>query len=345
MNINKIIKKCLYNLFMTLVPWAILSRIAYAANGELESVDDINIINEKVNNALDLARKTEQTADKVLLQVNDILGISLDLWIYILLGICLFIILGMIFLLNQRANDIRVLNNKIRGIEREIDKLKRSIETFENEKNKTKTISVTTINKPTKEIFDYKTNNEFLGRNDANETLQNQNMNLVQKEFEQKQSKKEQEDEFKELRMKYMDFVNKYNNLYRFSGYEAKQKRKTFEQDFNIRTFTCNNYEKRIDELSDIRESYSEPTFKDSGSDGVYWATFMKDNMYAVVPRFNITYENQLHEMAGMKEAFNSDYKNEGAYKYIKVIKPAFFSYLNGNWKLEEQGKLELRKQ
>ena len=88
---------------MTLVPWAILSRIAYAANGEIESVDDINIINEKVNNALDLAGRTQQTADKILLQVNDILGISLDLWIYILLGICLFIILGMIFLLNQRA--------------------------------------------------------------------------------------------------------------------------------------------------------------------------------------------------------------------------------------------------
>lgn len=344
MNINKIIKKCLYNLFMTLVPWAILSRIAYAANGEIESVDDINIINEKVNNALDLAGRTQQTADKILLQVNDILGISLDLWIYILLGICLFIILGMIFLLNQRANDNRIVNDKIRQLEGKIDKLERCIETFENEKNKTKTISVTTINKPAKEIFDYKTNNEFFGRNDTNETLQNQNMDLNQKEFEQKQNKKEQEDEFKELRMKYMDFVNEYNNLYRFSGYEANKARKIFEQKFKIKIFVCDNYEKRISELSAIRESYSEPTFKDSGSNGMYWATFMKDNMYAVVPRFNIIYENQLHEMAGMKEAFVSNY-NGGAYKYIKIIKPAFFSYLNGNWKLEEQGKLELRKQ
>ena len=125
------------------------------------------------------------------------------------------------------------------------------------------------------------------------------------------------------------------------SGYEAKQARKNFEQDFQIKNFTCDNYEKRISELSAIREAYSEPTFKDSGANGMYWATQVKDNIYAVVPRFNISYENQLHEMAGMKEAFISNY-NGGAYKRIRVIKPALFSYLGGSWKLEKQGKIEL---
>lgn len=76
-------------------------------------------------------------------------------------------------------------------------------------------------------------------------------------------------------------------------------------------------------------------------ANGMYWALPLKNSLYAVVPNLKTTYEFQLHETAGMKETFISNY-DKGSYNKIIVKKPAIFDYANGNWTLKERGEIEL---
>ncbi|MBR1396289.1 MAG: hypothetical protein IJ563_01985 [Selenomonadaceae bacterium] len=75
-----------------------------------------------------------------------------------------------------------------------------------------------------------------------------------------------------------------------------------------------------------------------------FWAWQIEGgNKYAVVPNPMITYDEELHSQAGMKETFASNYNN-GSYKRYLVKLPAILSYTDENgWQLSEPGVIELR--
>ena len=155
----------------------------------------------------------------------------------------------------------------------------------------------------------------------------------------------------KEQQALWDNFVQDYNNLslnkIAETGFNKQQAKKKFMQKYQIKKITCSNYEERMRELNGIKKEYSKPIFIDydinSNMVEQYWATCIQDKIYVIVPKLNISYVQQLHEMAGMKETFESNYKN-GSYSKIKVIKPAVFHYENNKWKLILSGKLELIK-
>ena len=209
MNINKTVEKCLCSSSMALGVWAILSGIACAANEEIESADDINLVNEKVNTALDLANKAQQTADKAIAQARnsisntnismDILGLDVDLWIYILLGICVLIILGILFLINQRISDNRKFKSDIRNLKNEVDNLKREMKNLVNEENKKR--NTATIDRQQKEIFNYRADNEAIGRQNLNVIPKNIQQNIRLDQMQPKPKLKTPEDEYEVLQV------------------------------------------------------------------------------------------------------------------------------------------------
>ena len=74
-----------------------------------------------------------------------------------------------------------------------------------------------------------------------------------------------------------------------------------------------------------------------------FWAWQIENDRYAVVPNPMVTYDEELHSQAGMKETFASNYNN-GKYKRYFVKLPAILSYTDENgWQLSEPGVMDLR--
>ena len=133
-------------------------------------------------------------------------------------------------------------------------------------------------------------------------------------------------------------FLNEYNTLSHLAGYDGKTARDAFVHKHNIRFFTCTNYDLRM------RKNSQPPVFKatNSSSSGTYWALQIdRQGSYIVVPNPSLNYENQIHSVGGMKEAFQSNY-DSGNYGHIEVLRPALFRCVNENWSIQKPGQLRL---
>ena len=122
------------------------------------------------------------------------------------------------------------------------------------------------------------------------------------------------------------------------AGYELNQARKEFVSKYNVRAFSCANYEERMN------EPIPPPKFLDSESafSGEYWAVPLKLTQFAVFPNVK-AYTNNFHAARAMGEVFNSNFTSGRTYNEIIVDSPAIFEYSGAAWHLKKQGVLQLR--
>ena len=321
MNIDK--KICTSS--ATLTAWAILSRIAHAAD------------EETANNIIDTTSKTI-SAENI-----EFYGISLDFVICTLIAIGVILIVATIFLWNVFLN---IEKSKKQKKPKPIEN-KNCLNKAQNKKKDQSSYN-NRLNNNNFENFNF--GNDFLGDRTKKSREEMQKSEIETKIEETKTNNSSYLNE-KEQQALWDNFVQDYNNLSlnktAETGFNKQQAKKKFMQKYQIKKITCSNYEERMRELNGIKKEYSKPIFIDydinSNMVEQYWATCIQDKIYVIVPKLNISYEQQLHEMAGMKETFESNYKN-GSYSKIKVIKPAVFHYENNKWKLILSGKLELIK-
>lgn len=132
-------------------------------------------------------------------------------------------------------------------------------------------------------------------------------------------------------------FVEAYNSLMQrakgMQGMEVKNARTGFISQFGVRAFKCVNFQSRV--------SHPElpPQFADeSPVTGSFWAIPIQGDRYAVVPNLK-TYEAQIHDTGGMKEAFHSNFIPGKTFNSIMVVRPAIFA---AGWTLRELGELRL---
>lgn len=135
-------------------------------------------------------------------------------------------------------------------------------------------------------------------------------------------------------------FLAEYNALSHqdLHGYNGKQARTAFVQKYTIRAFACTNYDERM------RQPGLQPLYADVSTPmgGPYWAVRLpQQENYVVVPNLTLNYENQVHIVGGMKEAFLSNYQ-QGSYAHIEVIQAADFGYANGHWTILRPGRIRL---
>lgn len=132
-------------------------------------------------------------------------------------------------------------------------------------------------------------------------------------------------------------FIRQYNVLAGVrSGYERKQARDSLKQQYNFQSFSCVNFDERM------RMPGVQPVFADSAV-GDFWAVKTdRPDIYYVVPNALMTYESQKHNTGGMREVFQSNYR-EGAYNQIEVIKPALFQKTAMGWICQQAGQIRLR--
>ena len=102
-----------------------------------------------------------------------------------------------------------------------------------------------------------------------------------------------------------------------------------------VKRFGCSNAHERL-KNPDVKPIFA------NDADGLYLAYSLGNNYYAVLPTYK-TYENTRHVMYALGEVFDSNYEG-GAYKKIKVERPAIFVVSDDIWNLKEKGKLVLNK-
>ena len=133
---------------------------------------------------------------------------------------------------------------------------------------------------------------------------------------------------------KYKDFVKDFNALVGQSGINLKNARNDFLRKYNVQTFTCTNFEARMNEpvpapIFDSANSLATPD---------YWAYEFESGIFAVVPNVKI-YSDNHHTARAMGEVFQSNFTAGRTYNKIRVNRPAIFK---GMWNFEKQGELEL---
>ena len=92
---------------------------------------------------------------------------------------------------------------------------------------------------------------------------------------------------------KYKDFVKDFNALVGQSGINLKNARSDFMRKYNVQTFTCTNFEARMN------EPVPAPVFDSANSvaNPDYWAYEFESGVFAVVPNVKIYSDN--HHTAG----------------------------------------------
>ncbi len=132
---------------------------------------------------------------------------------------------------------------------------------------------------------------------------------------------------------KYADFISEFNelNAKEMTGYEKQSARQNFVSKYNVKFFSCVNYNERMNNPN------LEPEFAQQSGKGDYWAYEVEADTFAVVPNVS-SYTENLHVARAMGEVFNSNFK-DGNYSNIRVVKPAIFK---GMWRLAEKGELVL---
>lgn len=134
-----------------------------------------------------------------------------------------------------------------------------------------------------------------------------------------------------------LQFIQEYNDLMsqRDNSMAARDAKKAFVQKYQLRGFDCINFEARMNH-PELPPQFAENANPAQAS---FWAMQAQGETYGVVPNLK-AYEEQVHQTAGMKEVFDSNFQG-GSYSGIKVLKPAFFAGLT---QLMERGKLDLKK-
>lgn len=129
------------------------------------------------------------------------------------------------------------------------------------------------------------------------------------------------------------EFVNDFNALADKKGYELSEARKEFVSKYNVRQFSCINFQARMN------EPIPPPTFGSptSGQTADLWAYEFDSGLFAVVPNVK-TYTENHHSARAMGAIFRSNF-TKGTYSKIRVEKPAVFK---GMWNFEKQGELVL---
>lgn len=129
------------------------------------------------------------------------------------------------------------------------------------------------------------------------------------------------------------DFTKEFNLLSGFSGYELRKHREEFCNKYQIKGFSCKNFNERMNNpnLEPKFESSSNPVNCD------YWAYEISSDKLAVVPNVK-NYNENYHIPRAMVVVFNSNFAG-GNYSNISVKNPAIF---NGMWNLSEKGELVL---
>lgn len=140
------------------------------------------------------------------------------------------------------------------------------------------------------------------------------------------------------LEDEYAPFVAAYNDLMqrvKSMGVAGQDAKKEFVSRFQVRAFSCVNYTERVNR-PDLP-----PRFADASSalTGNFWAFPVRGDTFAVVPNIK-TYEGQLHDTGGLKEAFISNFMPGKTFQSIYVVRPAIFGV--GWASIVQQGELRL---
>lgn len=343
MDANKILTKTLFSSTTTVSVWAILSRIAYAegedggvTNNTLPELDPAitKFVTEQIAPLQTQIAELKKELSNIALP--DIFGLSVDTAIYILFGIAIvaliFSLISAYTLSNSISKDYiskTTYNEKIKELEDKnkeyTDKINKL--TSELEKN---TSSIKKIQAYLEERYRAELKKAQQEKNLINNTTEISPITKTQEQIALEQRR--------ELENLWKPFIHDYNNLSynKTNSFQDRTDRKNFVQNNTIKSFDCTNFEARLRSPSLAIEFASVDT-----ANGMYWALPLKNSLYAVVPNLKTTYEFQLHETAGMKETFISNY-DKGSYNKIIVKKPAIFDYANGNWTLKERGEIEL---
>ena len=137
---------------------------------------------------------------------------------------------------------------------------------------------------------------------------------------------------------KFQDFVDNFNRLVQqisSSGdpFEAKRISNEFMRRYEIKEFSCVNFEARVS------EPVPPPQFNLS-KNGDFWAYEYEPGIFAVVPSITVrNYRDNYHNQRAMGDVFNSNFETGRTYGRIFVNRPAIFK---GMWNLSKKGSLEL---
>ena len=130
------------------------------------------------------------------------------------------------------------------------------------------------------------------------------------------------------------NFLQEFNKLSNFQGFEFTEAKRNFIQMFNVKTFSCKNYEERI------RNPKLQPIFGIDSTpvDGGFLAHQIGNDLYEVVPNLKV-YANEHHVQATMRDFFDSNFTPGQTYRNISVIKPAL---VTAAWQVKSKGELRL---
>lgn len=134
------------------------------------------------------------------------------------------------------------------------------------------------------------------------------------------------------------NFLQDYNKLLsETGGYQNKVARENFVSNYNVRAFSCINYNERTNKPS-LKAIFEEST---SIQGGDYWAIPVSGNIFKVVPNIR-NYNENYHVARAMGEVFDSNFVG-GNYATIQLEKAAEFTNSGQSWSLVAKGKLVLR--
>lgn len=135
------------------------------------------------------------------------------------------------------------------------------------------------------------------------------------------------------------NFLSEYNNiLSETDGYKKKIAREEFIKKYNVRAFSCTNYNEKMNKpsLAAIFEEISPLSVGD------YWAIQISENIFKVVPNVK-AYNENLHVARAMVEVFDSNF-DSGTETYVKIYVDTAAEFTNSgqNWNLVKKGRITL---
>lgn len=137
---------------------------------------------------------------------------------------------------------------------------------------------------------------------------------------------------------KFKAFVDDFNKLVQQIStigdpFEAKKISNEFMHRYQIKDFSCSNFEARVS------EPVPPPQFNIS-KNGDFWAYEYEPGTFAVVPSITVrNYRDNYHNQRAMGDVFDSNFETSKTYNKIFVNRPAIFK---GMWNLSKKGNLEL---
>ncbi|MBR3621912.1 MAG: hypothetical protein IKN43_00990, partial [Selenomonadaceae bacterium] len=125
--------------------------------------------------------------------------------------------------------------------------------------------------------------------------------------------------------------------IFKITGNAAKVARENFAKKYNVIGVSCSNYEERIN-INPIPPIFQEVS---STAKAHMWIIGAVNNNCLAFINPSLGYDNQMHNLIGMKDVFNSNYSG-GVYNSFLLIKPAIFQNAGGTWKVIGKGEIRL---